>query len=99
MSPAQFAIQNKVISWMLVLIFGVGGMAAFFSLGQLEDPPFTIKEARIIVGYPGASAQQASRLRSGTRQNSSPGRSPASWQGITCPVGSTTTYRTWSHSQ
>jgi multidrug efflux pump subunit AcrB len=58
MLPSQYAIQNKVISWMLVLIFGVGGMAAFFSLGQLEDPPFTIKEARIIVGYPGASAQQ-----------------------------------------
>jgi multidrug efflux pump subunit AcrB len=58
MLPSQYAIQNKVISWMLVLIFGVGGMAAFFALGQLEDPPFTIKEARIIVGYPGASAQQ-----------------------------------------
>ena len=58
MLPSQYAIQNKVISWMLVLIFGVGGMIAFFSLGQLEDPPFTIKEARIIVGYPGASAQQ-----------------------------------------
>ena len=58
MLPSQYAIENKVISWMLVLIFGVGGMAAFFSLGQLEDPPFTIKEARIIVAYPGASAQQ-----------------------------------------
>ncbi len=58
MLPSQFAIEKKVISWMLVLIFGVGGMLAFFSLGQLEDPPFTIKEARIIVGYPGASAQQ-----------------------------------------
>jgi len=56
--PSQFAIEKKVISWMLVLIFGVGGMLAFFSLGQLEDPPFTIKEARIVVAYPGASAQQ-----------------------------------------
>jgi multidrug efflux pump subunit AcrB len=58
MLPSQFAIEKKVISWMLVLIFGVGGMMAFFSLGQLEDPPFTIKEARINVAYPGASAQQ-----------------------------------------
>ena len=58
MLPSQYAIENKVISWMLVLIFGVGGMVAFFSLGQLEDPPFTIKEARIVVAYPGASAQQ-----------------------------------------
>ncbi len=55
---SQFAIEKKVISWMLVLIFGVGGMIAFFSLGQLEDPPFTIKDAKIIVAYPGASPQQ-----------------------------------------
>jgi multidrug efflux pump subunit AcrB len=58
MLPSQFAIEKKVISWMLVVIFGAGGMMAFFSLGQLEDPPFTIKEAKILVGYPGASAQQ-----------------------------------------
>jgi multidrug efflux pump subunit AcrB len=58
MNPAQFAIEKKVISWMLTLIFGVGGMVAFFSLGQLEDPPFTIKDAKIVVAYPGASAQQ-----------------------------------------
>ena len=58
MLPSQFAIENKVISWMLVLIFGVGGMVSFFSLGQLEDPPFTVKDAKIIVAYPGASAQQ-----------------------------------------
>ena len=58
MLPSQFAIEKKVISWMLVLIFGVGGMAAFFSLGQLEDPPFTIKDAKILVAYPGASPQQ-----------------------------------------
>ncbi len=43
---------------MLVVIFGVGGMVAFFSLGQLEDPPFTIKDAKILVAYPGASPTQ-----------------------------------------
>ena len=58
MMPAQFAIENKVISWLLVLILGVGGMVAFFGLGQLEDPPFTVKNALVIVSYPGASAQQ-----------------------------------------
>ncbi|MFT5139366.1 MAG: multidrug efflux pump subunit AcrB [Lysobacterales bacterium] len=58
MLPSQFAIEKKVISWMLVLIFGVGGMVAFFSLGQLEDPAFTVKDARILVAYPGASPQQ-----------------------------------------
>ena len=58
MLPSQFAIEKTVISWMLVLVLGVGGMVAFFSLGQLEDPPFTIKDAKIIVAYPGASAER-----------------------------------------
>jgi multidrug efflux pump subunit AcrB len=58
MLPSQFAIEKSVISWMLVWVLGLGGMVAFFSLGQLEDPPFTIKDAKIIVAYPGASAQQ-----------------------------------------
>ncbi len=58
MLPSQFAIEKTVISWMLVLVLGIGGMVAFFSLGQLEDPPFTIKDAKIIVAYPGASAEQ-----------------------------------------
>jgi len=58
MLPSQFAIEKKIISWMLVLIFGVGGMVAFFNLGQLEDPPFTVKDAKIVTLYPGASPQQ-----------------------------------------
>jgi multidrug efflux pump subunit AcrB len=58
MLPSQFAIEKKVISWMLVLVFGVGGMVSFYGLGQLEDPAFTIKDAKIIVSYPGASARQ-----------------------------------------
>ena len=58
MLPSQFAIEKKVISWMLTLVLGVGGMVAFFNLGMLEDPPFTVKNALVLVAYPGASAQQ-----------------------------------------
>ncbi|MBT8059737.1 MAG: efflux RND transporter permease subunit, partial [Gammaproteobacteria bacterium] len=58
MLPSQFAIEKKIISWMLVLILGVGGMAAFFSLGQLEDPIFTIKKGVIVTQYPGATADE-----------------------------------------
>lgn len=58
MLPSQFAIERKVISWMLILILTVGGGFAFLRLGMLEDPPFTIKEAQVLVAYPGASAPQ-----------------------------------------
>lgn len=55
---ATYFIKNKVISWMLTLIFLVGGTFSFFGLGQLEDPAFTIKDAMVVTSYPGATPQQ-----------------------------------------
>jgi multidrug efflux pump subunit AcrB len=56
MSLTEYAIRQKVVSWMCVLLLLIGGVVSFFGLGQLEDPEFTIKEAIIAVPYPGASA-------------------------------------------
>ncbi|WP_305837959.1 efflux RND transporter permease subunit [Photobacterium leiognathi] len=55
---ATYFIKNKVISWMLTLIFLVGGTFSFFGLGQLEDPAFTIKDAMVVTAYLGATPQQ-----------------------------------------
>ncbi|MDD9178824.1 MULTISPECIES: efflux RND transporter permease subunit [Aliivibrio] len=55
---AAYFIQNKVISWMLTLIFMIGGASAFFGLGRLEDPAFTIKDAMVVTNYPGATPEQ-----------------------------------------
>ena len=55
---AAYFIRNKVISWMLSLIFLIGGLSAFFGLGRLEDPAFTIKDAMVVTSYPGATPQQ-----------------------------------------
>ncbi len=55
---AGYFIQNKVISWMIALIFLIGGTLAFLGLGRLEDPAFTIKDAMIVTSYPGATPQQ-----------------------------------------
>ncbi|OAJ95606.1 efflux RND transporter permease subunit [Vibrio bivalvicida] len=55
---AAYFIRNRVISWMISLIFLIGGVSAFFSLGQLEDPAFTIKDAMVVTSYPGATPQQ-----------------------------------------
>ncbi|MCZ4295108.1 efflux RND transporter permease subunit [Vibrio sinaloensis] len=55
---AAYFIRNRVISWMISLIFLIGGTAAFFGLGQLEDPAFTIKDAMVVTSYPGATPQQ-----------------------------------------
>jgi len=58
MNTASYLINHRVTAWMFTLLLLLGGARAFFGLGQLEDPPFTIKEAMIITSYPGASARQ-----------------------------------------
>ncbi|WP_260259232.1 efflux RND transporter permease subunit [Vibrio intestinalis] len=55
---AAYFIRNRVISWMIALIFLIGGVASFFGLGRLEDPAFTIKDAMVVTSYPGATPQQ-----------------------------------------
>ncbi len=55
MSIAQFAVEKKLVTYFAALLLVLGGVAAFDSLGQLEDPNFTVKDAKIITQYPGAS--------------------------------------------
>lgn len=57
-NPAELAINKRVITWVLTLLAAVVGVASYETMGRLEDPEFTIKEALIITHYPGASAQQ-----------------------------------------
>ena len=41
--------------WVLVVALIFGGIQAYNSLGRLEDPEFTIKEAKVVTPYPGAT--------------------------------------------
>jgi multidrug efflux pump subunit AcrB len=56
MNIGEYSVQSKVISWLLIIIMVGGGLLAFDSMGKLEDPAFTIKSAKIITRYPGATA-------------------------------------------
>jgi multidrug efflux pump subunit AcrB len=56
MSITAYTIQNKTVSWMVILLLIGGGILSFNGLGRLEDPAFTIKQALIFIDYPGASA-------------------------------------------
>ena len=58
MNLAAAAIEKKTVSYFAFFLIFVAGIAAFFSLGQLEDPDFTIKTASITTYYPGASADE-----------------------------------------
>ncbi|UAW97241.1 efflux RND transporter permease subunit [Halopseudomonas nanhaiensis] len=56
MDFARYAIYKPVNVWLLVLLCLVGGTMAFFEMGRLEDPEFTIKQAIVNLQYPGATA-------------------------------------------
>ncbi len=58
MNIAEYSVKTPVISWLLVIVLLGGGIWGFESMGKLEDPPFTVKVAKVITYYPGASAQQ-----------------------------------------
>jgi multidrug efflux pump subunit AcrB len=58
MNIGEYSVKTPVISWLLVIVLVGGGIWGFERMGKLEDPAFTIKLAKIITLYPGASAQQ-----------------------------------------
>ena len=58
MNIGEYSVKTPVISWLLVIIMVGGGLWGFERMGKLEDPAFTIKLAKIITLYPGASARE-----------------------------------------
>ena len=58
MNIGEYSVRNPVVSWLLVVVLVGGGLLAFENMGKLEDPAFTIKSAKILTRYPGASAQE-----------------------------------------
>lgn len=58
MNIGEYSVEKKVVSWLLVIILVAGGVTGFSAMGKLEDPNFTIKQAKIITHYPGATARE-----------------------------------------
>jgi multidrug efflux pump subunit AcrB len=58
MNIGEYSVHSKVVSWLLVVILVGGGIIAFEQMGKLEDPAFTIKSAKILTAYPGATARE-----------------------------------------
>ena len=54
----EFFLERRVFTYFFTVLLTVGGVLSFFSLGQLEDPIFTVKKALIITEYPGADPEE-----------------------------------------
>ncbi len=58
MNLSEFALKNKPLIKFLIAILLVGGVLSFWSMSKLEDPEIKVKQAMVVVVYPGASAHQ-----------------------------------------
>ncbi|MEL7041498.1 MAG: efflux RND transporter permease subunit [Pseudomonadota bacterium] len=58
MSPAVYAIKNKLIMWLVVILSVVGGALAYLNMPRFEDPEFLIRAAQIVTEYPGATPRE-----------------------------------------
>lgn len=53
-NPAEFAIKNRLISFIVLAAAIIGGWYAYENMSRFEDPEFTIRTAEVITQYPGA---------------------------------------------
>ncbi|MCP4249165.1 MAG: efflux RND transporter permease subunit, partial [bacterium] len=58
MNIAEASIRYKTITLVMTLLIVGGGILAYDTLGRLEDPEFTIKNAQVFTNYPGATAME-----------------------------------------
>ncbi len=55
MDLGRLCIENRVLGWLIIIVLVGGGFYSFDHIGRYEDPEFTIKDAKVITPYPGAS--------------------------------------------
>ncbi len=55
---SRWALEHPALTLYLMVVLLVLGIAAYFQLGQDEDPPFTFRAMVVQAFWPGASAEQ-----------------------------------------
>ncbi|MBA2963431.1 MULTISPECIES: efflux RND transporter permease subunit [Ramlibacter] len=55
---SRWALEHAALTRYLMVVLMLLGLAAYFQLGQDEDPPFTFRAMVVRTNWPGATAQQ-----------------------------------------
>ncbi len=61
MNIAEYSVTKKVTTWLFIILMIGGGATALQDISRLEDPEFTIKQAKVYTLYPGATPQEVER--------------------------------------
>nr|HPJ71405.1 efflux RND transporter permease subunit [bacterium] len=62
MNLTEFALQRNRLTVVVLFVLLIGGVSAYFSLPQSEDPDFVIRTALVATYFPGASPQRVEQL-------------------------------------
>ena len=58
MKLVKYFLSKKPVTILLLVLVLADGLLAYVKMGKLEDAPFTIKQARVLTPYPGASPSE-----------------------------------------
>lgn len=61
MDIAAYAIRNRLVMWLVILLSLLAGWIAYGNMPRFEDPEFTIRTAQIFTPYPGGSPEEVAR--------------------------------------
>ena len=53
----ELSLRHRSVVWYFIIVFAVGGILAYESLGRMEDPSFIIRQMVITAAWPGATAE------------------------------------------
>ena len=54
----ELSLRHRALVWYFIIVFTVGGIFAYNSLGRMEDPAFTIRQMVVFAVWPGATAEE-----------------------------------------
>ena len=54
----EFFVRQPMLFWSLVVAIIIGGILSFVQMPKLEDPAVAVKQASVVVVYPGATAHE-----------------------------------------
>ena len=54
----EVSLNNRVLVWYFIVVTAIGGVFAYFKLGRMEDPTFTIRQMIVSAVWYGASAEE-----------------------------------------
>ena len=58
MKVTEFFMRRATLFWSLMVAILIAGVIAFIQMPKLEDPAVAVKQAMVVVPYPGASAHE-----------------------------------------